>query len=134
MNDRTVLTEAAAAEEFARAWNRLECAELLQLLAPDATYSSFWVFADLEGRDAISAYLTGKMRTVAASNQRVYAELATTTKGFDGPGKACVALAQGNKEIVSTIATFEVEEGMLKRIDLSHPEFFAASRSGAYPS
>ena len=127
------VTEETAARAYAKAWNRLDCAEFLKLLAPDASYSSFWVFNDLEGREAIVEYLTAKMRNLAAGADHAFAELATTTKGFGGPGRPCVALAQGDKDIVKVIVTFEVEAGLIKRVDLAAPEFFAAIRSGEYP-
>jgi len=94
-------TEADAAREFARAWNRLDPADFLKRLMPEARYASQWVFEELAGKSAIADYLTAKMRTVknhALHNPdvKVFAELGKTTTGFIG--RDCVFMAQGRKE------------------------------------
>ncbi len=43
--DITPLTEKDAAVTYVRGWNRLDCAEFLKSLAPNAHYASQWVFA-----------------------------------------------------------------------------------------
>lgn len=132
----TQLTEAMAATAFARAWNRLDPTEFVELLAPDARYASQWVFEELVGRDAIADYLIGKMRNAKAyavnsSEHKVFAELGRTTKGFSG--RDCVFMAQGRKESVTAVVLFEVIGERIKRYDLCIPQLLDVARSGVYP-
>ena len=48
MSEPHVLTELDAATSYASAWNRLDCTQFVELLAPDAHYASQWVFDELE--------------------------------------------------------------------------------------
>ena len=132
MNDKTVLTKLDAATAYAAAWNRLECTPFLELLAPDAHYASQWVIEELESKAAISDYLMGKMQTIRNSKTAVFAELGTTSTGF--AGRDCVALAQGDKDVVSAVVLFDVEGNHIKRFDLCMPELLGVIRSGQYPS
>ena len=131
MNDKTVLTELDAATAYAAAWNRLDCTQFLELLAPDAHYASQWVFEELESKTAIGDYLTGKMQAVRNAKTPVFAELGTTTAGF--AGRNCVAVAQGDKNVVSAVVLFEVEGNHIKRFDLCMPELLGVERTGQYP-
>ena len=130
------LTEAMAATAYARAWNRLDPSEFVELLDPDGRYASQWVFSELVGRDAISDYLIGKMRAVKARavndpDSAVSAELGKTTIGFsDGD---CVLLSQGRKENVTAAVLFKVNAGKIQRYDLCIPELLGVVRSGVYP-
>jgi hypothetical protein len=132
MNDKTVLTELDAATAYAAAWNRLDCTQFLELLAHDAHYASQWVMEELESKAAISYYLTGKMQTVRNGKTAVSAELGKTSTGF--AGRDCVALAQGDKDIVSAVVLFTVDGNHIKRFDLCMPELLGVKRSGQYPS
>jgi hypothetical protein len=130
------LTEAMAAIAFARAWNRLDPTEFIELLAPDARYASQWVFEELVGQDAIADYLIGKMRNAKAyavnsSEHKVSAELGRTTKGFSG--RDCVFMAQGRKESVTAVVLFEVIGERIKRYDLCIPQLLDGARSGVHP-
>lgn len=132
----TKLTEALAAKAFARAWNRLDPTEFIELLGPDARYASQWVFEELIGREAIADYLTGKMRNAEAyavnsSEHKVFAELGKTTKSF--PGRDCVFMAQGRKESVTAAVLFEVNGERIKRYDHCIPQLLDVARSGVYP-
>lgn len=97
------LTELDAAMAYARAWNKLDCTEFAELLSPDATYATQWVFEELQGKAAIADYLEGKMETVRKSSSSVCAELATTSN----PNRHCVILGQDKEEAVSAIVLFE---------------------------
>ena len=92
------ITERNAAKAYARAWNRLDCTEFIELLAPDAYYNSQWVFEELVGKESIKNYFTKKLNAVKEGNTQVYAELAVSRESF--PGRHCVAMAQDNKEVV----------------------------------
>ena len=125
------LTEKDAATAFARAWNRLDCREFLELLAEDAHYASQWVFNEMENKKEIAEYLTGKMQTVKNTGSKVYAELGKIGKGF--PGRDCVLMAQDVKKIVKAVVLFEVSGNTIKRIDLCMPQLFDPEGSGIYP-
>jgi len=131
------LTEVDAATAYARAWNRLDPAEFIELLAFDVDYASQWVFQEMKSCKTISEYLIQKMLTVKqdAINKpttKVYAELGTTTEGF--AGRDCVLIAQGERDIVKSVVLFEVEGQKVKRFDMCIPELFGIIRSGVYPA
>ncbi len=130
------LTEVEAATAYARAWNRLDPTEFIELLAPDARYTSMQVLQDLEGQSAISDYLIGKMHTVKtlAVNDpevKVFAELGKITKG--SAGRDCVCMAQGHSDIIKGVVLFVVEGGKVKQVDLCIPQFLGVVRSSVYP-
>ena len=132
----TALTEAMAAKAFARAWNRLDPTDFIDLLDKDARYASQWVFEELIGKEAIADYLMGKMQAVKALTVKsggtiVFAELGTTSNGF--PGRDCVFLAQGQNESVTAAVLFEVGGGRIRRYDLCMSELLDVDRSGIYP-
>lgn len=130
-----ILTEAETAIAFAKAWNTLDSTDFLKLLAPDVCYASQWVFEELEGKDSISDYLIGKMETVKKSSVspqdfKVYAELGKTAVVS---GRDCVLMAQGQKEQITSLVVFEVENGLLKRFDMCMPELYGFIRTNIYP-
>ncbi len=127
-HESTVLTEREAATAYARAWNRLDCGEYLHLLAEDACYASQWVFEELEGREAIEAYLVPKMATVKDSGSRVYAELGKTDTGRD-----CVLMAQDEKENIVATVLFEISGNKIQRYDMCMPEITGGTGNGVYP-
>ncbi|KAB2891474.1 MAG: nuclear transport factor 2 family protein [Desulfobulbaceae bacterium] len=126
------LTENDAATAFAKAWNRLDCTAFLELLAEDAVYESQWVFTPLEGREAISHYLAGKMETIKASDKKVRAELTTARCGYKY-GKPCVVLKQGDNRDTDSVMVFEVDGDRIRRCDLCAPELYDQTPTGIYP-
>jgi O-acetyl-ADP-ribose deacetylase (regulator of RNase III)/ketosteroid isomerase-like protein len=130
--DQVWLTEKDALVVFAKAWNRLDCSEFLQLLAEDATYESQWVFKKLEGREAISHYLTGKMQTMKASEKTVRAELSTVRCAHDF-GRYCVVLKQDENRENDAVMIIEVENDKIKRCDLCAPQLFDPEPTNIYP-
>jgi len=127
------MTEKDAAIAYAKAWNRLDPTEFLSLLANHARYASQYVFEELLGKDAISAYLVGKMQAVKGSGitSKVYAELGRTRSGVDG--RDCTFLCQGAKEEIQAAILFEVENGEVVRYDLIVPELMNVERTGVFP-
>lgn len=126
------LTEKDAAIAFAKAWNRLDCNEYLQLLADDCCYESQWVLSALEGKVAISEYLVSKMQTVKATRSTVRAMLTVTTAGCH-PDRDCVVLSQGTSEKVHVVVVFRVADEKISRYDLCAPEFYMPQRTEVYP-
>lgn len=130
--ETTMFTEKDAAVAFAKAWNRLDCAEFLQLLAEEAVYESQWVFSPLEGKEVIANYLAGKMQKVKVSGKKVRAEL-STARCANEYGKACVLLKQGENRDTDSVMVFEVENDRIKRCDLCAPEFYDPEQTNVYP-
>jgi len=128
-----MFTEDEAATVFARAWNRLDSTEFIRLLAEDAVYESQWVFTPMEGREAISHYLTGKMETIKTSGKKVRAELTTARCGYKH-GKPCVVLKQGDNRDTDSVMVFEVAGDRIKRCDLCAPELFDPAVTDIYPT
>lgn len=129
-------SEKDAAVAYARAWNRLDPAEFIGLLAPDAVYTSMWVLTDLQGKEAVADYLIGKIQAVKAycahdPTAKVYAELGRTAGSFSG--RHCVILAQGDKDSPDCVAMFRVAGGQVKQVDLCLVEVMGPVRSGVYP-
>ena len=132
----TILTEEKVVFAFAKAWNRLEPDDFLDLLAPDARYASQWVFDELVGAPAISEYLKGKMRALRAHgvndpNSRVLVEVGHTTGGVGG--RPCAFMTQGKANDVQAAVIFEVSSGSVTRYDLCIPQLLGAVRTGVYP-
>ncbi|AGF80123.1 hypothetical protein UWK_03614 (plasmid) [Desulfocapsa sulfexigens DSM 10523] len=110
------LTEKDAAIAYAKAWNALDCSDFLELLADDCTYESQWVTSALEGKEAISKYLTGKMKTVkTGGGATVRAEHALTTVPafLREEGRDCVVLTQCIEKEVQVAILFEVADGKI---------------------
>lgn len=126
------VTELDAAIAYTRAWNRLDCTGLVQMIAPDACYASQWVFEELQSKDAIENYLAAKIAAVRNSKTRVTAELGKTTISF--PDRDCVVLSQDSKDTVNAAVLFQVDEGWIKRFDLCIPALLRPVRSGQFPS
>jgi len=126
-----VHSEKEAAIACAKAWNRLDCRDYIELLADGAHYASQYVFEELTSKQEIANYLTRKMQTVKASGARVYAELGVTCSG--SKGRDCTFLCQGSKEEVTAAILFEVKDGKISRYDLVIPDLVQVQRSGVYP-
>lgn len=125
------LSEKDATIAFAKAWNRLNAIEFLELLDEDAHYASQWVFEELTSKDAIAEYLIEKIQTVKSSGSKVYAELGNTRSGF--AGRDCVFMSQGKGMSIQAVALFAVANGRIRRCDLCIPELLDVERTGIYP-
>jgi len=126
-----VLTELAAATAYATAWNRLDCAEFLKLLASDAHFTSQWVSDELVSKPAIADRLKEKMFGAKNSGTKIFAELGRTSAEL--AGRDCVFMAHGRKENVTATVLFKVGSLYIKRYDVFMPELLMAVRSGVYP-
>jgi len=127
-------TDLEAVTAFARMWNTSDATEVVLLLAEDATYSSFWVFGDMHGKEEISHYLIGKMETfrgLTDPKDIAYAQLAEASIGK--PGQAVVALGQGSRDAIEVVAEIQIQDGLIKTISLMPPSFYGPKLSGVYP-
>jgi len=129
--NRKINSEKEAAISFAKAWNRLDCKDFIELLADDAHYASQYVFKELTSKEGIAAYLRPKMQTVKASRTKVFAELGVTQAGLKG--RDCTFLCQGSKEEITAAILFKVTDGKVSRYDLVIPDLVQVQRSGVYP-
>ena len=123
-----------AVTAYARMWNTLDSTEVVAMLAEDVSYSSFWVFGDMHGREEVSAYLTGKMahfRTPTDPQDHTYAQLGEANAGM--PGQTIVVMSRGSRENISVVATIEVADGLIKSISLMPPSFYRPRLLGVFP-
>jgi len=128
------LTLVDAVELYSQAWNRLDYSILEFHLSADIVYESQHVFSALEGKDAVTDYIRGKMETVRKSGQQVFAEVTVIPYG-PGKGDPCVLLSQGSKENAVVLALLKLSEGKISRIDICGvaPDPKSAKRTGIYP-
>ena len=129
-NNYNLLTEKEAATSYAKAWNRLNCRDFIKLLAKDAHYASQYVFNELESKQDIENYLTGKMQTVKGKKSSVRAEIGRTTLPHE---KDCVLIYQGDPKEHAAVVVFKVEDGHIKRFDLCVPQLYQVEKSGIFP-
>jgi hypothetical protein len=127
----TPLTEKDAAFAFARAWNRLDCTELVDLLDGTASYSSQMELDELDSRQKIADYLCERMRSEKRTGSQIFAEIGKTRSGLIE--RDCVFLAQGTKDAIEAVVLFEIGDGSIKRCSLLMPELFVLQRTGTYP-
>lgn len=125
------ITEKDAAVEYAKAWNKLDCANFLKLLDKNAHYESQYVFEKLTDKNSISNYLKNKIKTIRKSSIEIYAEIGNTQSDFTG--RDCVLIAQGDKEEIKIVVVFEVNNNKIIRYDACMPELFNVGRTGFYP-
>jgi hypothetical protein len=133
-----ILTEEDAVFAYAKAWNRLDPEDFLELLSEDARYTSQWVFEELKGSQAIANYLRDKMRTVRAHgvnthNMRVRVEIGRTSSGSEG--RPCAFMTQGREGegTVQAAVIFSVSGNRITCYDLCIPQLLGAIRTGVYP-
>jgi hypothetical protein len=145
--DESTLEEDAC-RGLAAMWNLLDPTPLFEILAPDVVWESQMVFEPLRGRDAVTAYLTGKLETLRSTRTAhpVVAELGRC--GIDrggqvfvlsaNPGRPCVIVYQGEgvrHQGPSALALVEVADGLVRRVDLCSvaPSPSSAVRTGEFP-
>lgn len=131
--DKKQLTEEDAVQAFAKAWNRLDPEGFLTLLAPDARYSSQWVFEELVGAEAIAEYLRSKMRTVRNHSVNDPRAVVRVEIGRSAQGQPCAFMTQGHDNNIQAAAVFEVRDDRIARYDLCIPQILGAQRTGIYP-
>jgi len=116
-----------AARLYAVAWNTLEFQDLFDALDVDVHYASQYVWDEMENKEEIVAYLSGKAETIkqAGEPSTVRVELGELVRGATvnpRPGTKCAVLYQGPVAEIIGVAFFEVADGRIKRIDLCMPE------------
>ncbi len=126
------MTIEEALRAVAAMYNTCSTERIEPLLAQDFHYASQWVFSEHESKNDFLDYMRVKLKTVAASGQPVFAELATTGPQYGS--QPCLVLAQdGRERLVATILV-EVSDGMISRIDVcAVPPPEATTRLGVYP-
>ena len=133
--------EEDACRGLAAMWNLLDPTPLVEILAPDVVWESQVVLEPLSGREAVAAYLRGKLETlrsrrtthpVVAELGRCGADPGTLVRVLSAsPGRPCVIVFQGDDvrlRRASALALVQVEDGRVRRVDLCA---FAPSPSSA---
>ena len=132
--DLDAQVEQKLLEAYARMMNMLDPSQLDPLLEDDFGYASQNVFEEITSKSQFMAYITAKLKTLAAlgGKAKVWAELGYLTREFPGP---CVVVAQGEKDDLIAVVLAKVKNGKLLRLDLCiAPSPWDAIRSGIYPN
>ena len=125
------ITKEQALHAYASMMNTLDVSCLEPLLAEDFHYASQWVFAEIESKTAYLEYIVPKLDAIRKSGAAAWAEMGWLDQEFPGP---CVVMAQGDKDNLLAVVLAEVEDGLIKRLDLCGvPSPRSARRSGEYP-
>jgi hypothetical protein len=127
-----------AARLYAVAWNTLDFQDFIDALDDDVRYASQYVWDEMDNKEEIVAYLSGKAETIkkAGEPSTVRVELGELVRGVSfnpRPGTKCVGLYQGPVARIIGVAFFEVADGRIQRIDLCMPELYQFSHSGEFP-
>lgn len=126
------MTIEEALRAVAAMYNTCSTERIEPLLAQEFHYASQWVFSEHESKNEFLDYMREKLKTVAASGEPVFAELATTGPQYGS--QPCLVLAQGGRERLVATILVEVSDGMISRVDVcAVPPPEATTRSGMYP-
>jgi hypothetical protein len=130
------MDETKALEAFAKMMNTCNTDEFLNLIDDCFIYSSQSVLEDITSKAEFSSYIKDKLKSVSASSNKIYAELAEMQpypmSTLFGP---CLVLAQGNKENLVSTVLVNVKDNMITRISLCIiPPPETTLRSGIYPT
>ncbi len=126
-----ILTKEQALRAYATMMNTLDTSCLEPLLADDFHYSSQWVLAEIESKNAYLNYIAPKLDAIRNSSSVVWAEMSSLDREIPGP---CVVIAQDGKDNLVAVVVAEVEDGKIKRLDLcGAPSPHSAKRTGDYP-
>jgi hypothetical protein len=112
---------------YATAWEKLDFSIFFNHLSDKCHYSSQYVFEELDSKQKIIDYLTGKVEAVKKSSGTVVARLAKLTGSAtlsNMPGDYCVAMYQEGDEAISAIVLFEAKNNLIERFDLCMPELY----------
>jgi hypothetical protein len=129
------MDKTKALEAFAKMINTSDTEEFLNLIDDNFIYSSQSVLEDITSKVQFSSYINDKLKSVSASSNKIYAEMADMQpypmSSLFGP---CVVLAQGNKENLVSTVLVNVKDNKITRISLCIiPPPETTIRSGIYP-
>lgn len=116
-----------AAQLYADAWKQLDFEEFFDALDNKCHYSSQYVFDELDTKEKIVSYLTGKVDTIKNTGHSVLPRIAILKKGasLNPPiGSCCVAMYQGVSPDIAAVVFFEVSGGKIQRVDLCMPDLY----------
>jgi DNA-binding response OmpR family regulator len=127
----TLYKEENALRAYAAMLNTFDVSKLEPLLADDFHYSSELALVEIRTKEAFLKYITGNLKTIKSSGNRIWAEMGELSHTWPGP---CVVISQGGKNDLQCIVVAKVEDGKIKRLDqrvVPLPE--SAERTGEYP-
>ena len=116
-----------AAQLYKDAWNKLDFTDFFNALSDDCKYSSQYVLEELDSKDKIISYFTGKIEAIKASNDTVIAVDAILQQGASltpPKGTPCVAVSQDDSTEIAAIVFFTIQNNKIKRFDLCIPELY----------
>ncbi len=130
MSDQ-MLTKEDALKAYASMMNTLDASHIEPLLADNFHYASQWVFAEIKSKQEYLDYIRPKLKTIKASSNHVWAEMAELEREIPGP---CVVLAQDDRDNLISLVLAVVKDGKISRLDMcGAPSPYDAIRSGNYP-
>lgn len=119
-----------AAQLYADAWNTLDFSNFFCELHDDCKYTSQYVLEELDSKNKIIEYLSGKIQAVKNSGHKVLAKMATLNRGASvnpPPGSPCVAMYQGRSSEIAMVVLFEVCDDKICEIDICMPELYSVN-------
>jgi len=126
------MTEEQALQYYAEMINTLDASRLEPYLAKNFCYSSQKVLTELTSKQAFLYYIRGKLSTLQASSNKVFAEIGVLEKDY--PIGPCVLLAEGNKDGLVAVVLAKTGKRLIERLDLCFvPTVQSVTRTGVYP-
>jgi hypothetical protein len=125
-----------AAELYVDSWKRLDFDKFFDELDSNCQYSSQYVFDELDSKEKIVSYLTGKVNTIKNNGHSVLSKIAILKRvaSLNPPiGTCCVAMYQGGSPDIAAIVFFEIGDGKIQRIDLCMPQLYQVTIEESYP-
>lgn len=134
MADNGTLTEAGAAEAYARIWNRRDALQFTRLLGRNVTYEADWMTQVGRSKSVVTYFLllkVGHFRSAATSDasRRVRAETGITE--WEGR-RPCAILSHGRNRR-AMVVVFDVRRGRITRIRASFALWHPVQASGVFP-
>lgn len=124
-------TELEALRAYARMMNTLDVCHLEPLLAGDLRYNSQWVFEEIVGKDKYIEYIQSKLKVIAKSGRRPFAEIGELD---EYPFGNCVIMAQDDRDNLIATVLVGIRDGKISTLDMcAVPSPDLARRTGEYP-
>ena len=125
------LTELEALRAYARMMNTLDADHLEPFLAEDLRYNSQWVFEEMVGKKRFIEYIRPKLKVIAESGRRPYAEIGELGAY---PFGNCIIMAQDNPDNLIATVLVRIQDGKISNLDMcAVPAPDSARRTGEYP-
>lgn len=127
------ISEMDSMRAYSKMVNTLDVSYLEPLLPDDFHYASQWVMEEITDKPHYMEYITGKLETLRANGEGVWAEVGRFHDMPWGHEYGVVVAQRDKNNLVATVFA-KVEDGVLKRLDMCCvPPPEVAERTGEYP-